>query len=301
MNSSGLNNMLTRRIQLSGFMCLLQGQWQARIIRVVNLLLVLWLTYQLTQLIQFFIPVPQEQDEAQLTPDLAVHQPKLAPRVSVGQVAEMHLFGVPVTEQAPIEHKSIGAPDTRLKLVLHGTYSSDDSRFSHAIIADTSGKEESYTVGDEVQGGVFVHEIFADRVILSRNRRYETLRLLRDGIKDMVITPGLASAQKTDHRSDSAGLPTLKELPVSLNDLVSPQPVHVDGKFIGFQLKPLKDPHLLGKLGLQRGDVITWINEVNLDNPMKGMQALNRISSGDYVNMNLRRDGQDISLSFNMP
>jgi len=293
--------MLTKRIQLSEFMYLFQGQWQPSVIRVVNLLLVLWLAYQLTQLIQLFMPVPQVQDEAQLAPDLAVRQPEQVSRVSVKQVAEMHLFGVPVTGQAPIVHKPIEAPDTRLKLVLHGIYSSDDSRFSHAIIADSSGKEEGYTVGDDVPGGVIVHEIFADRVILSRNRRYETLRLLRDGIKGMLIAPELASAQKTDHRSDSAGLPTLKELPVSLNDLVSPQPVHVDGKFIGFQLKPLKDPHLLGKLGLQRDDVITWINEVDLDNPMKGMQALNRISSGDYVNMNLRRDGQDVSLSFHMP
>lgn len=293
--------MLTRRIQLSGFMCLLQGQWQARVIRVVNLLLVLWLTYQLTQLVQLFMPVPQVRDEAQLGPDLAVHQPEPAPRVSVGQVAEMHLFGVPVTEQATIEHQPIEAPDTRLKLVLHGTYSSEDYRFSHAIIADTSGKDESYSVGDHVPGGVMVHEIFADRVILSRNRRYETLRLLRDGIEDMVITPELTSAQKADNRSDSTGLPTLKDLPVSLNDLVSPQPVRVDGKFIGFRLESIKDPLLLDKLGLQRGDVITRINEVDLDNPMKGMQALNRISGGDYVNMNLRRNGQDVSLSFYMP
>ena len=117
----------------------------------------------------------------------------------------------------------------------------------------------------------------------------------------MLITPELESTQKTDHRSDSAGLPTLKDLPESLNDLVSPQPVRVDGKFIGFRLKSLKDPHLLDKLGLQRGDVITWINEVDLDNPMKGMQSLNRISSGDYVNMTVRRNGQDMSLSFYMP
>ena len=55
------------------------------------------------------------------------------------------------------------------------------------------------------------------------------------------------------------------------------------------------------KLGLQRKDVITWVNEVEFDNPMKGMRALQSISGGDFVNMTVRRDGQDFSLSFQMP
>lgn len=293
--------MLTTRIQPSELMYLLQDQWQARVIMVVNLLLVLWLAYQLTQLIQLFIPVPQAQDRIQFAPVAATTQTKQASRVLAKSVAGMHLFGVPVTEPTSVEPTSIEAPDTRLKIVLHGTFSSDDSRFAHAIIANTSGMEESYTVGNEVPGGIKVHEILADRVILIRNQRYETLRLLRDDIKGVDITSRPASMHKTDHRSDSPGLPTLKELPDSLNDLVSPQPVRVGGKFIGFRLKPLKDPYLLDKLGLQQGDVITWINEVDLDNPMKGMRALNSISSGDYVNMTVRRNGQDISLSFHMP
>ncbi len=293
--------MLTTRTQPSELMYLLQDQWQARVIMVGNLLLVLWLAYQLTQLIQLFIPVPQAQYRIQFAPVAATTQTKQTSRELAKQVVGMHLFGVPVTEPASVEPTSIEAPDTRLKIVLHGTFSSDDSRFAHAIIANTSGMEESYTVGNEVPGGIKVHEILADRVILIRNQRYETLRLLRDDIKGVDITSRPASMHKTDHRSDSPGLPTLKELPDSLNDLVSPQPVRVGGKFIGFRLKPLKAPYLLDKLGLQRGDVITRINEVDLNNPMKGMQALNSISSGDNVNMNIRRNGQDMSLSFYMP
>jgi len=293
--------MLTTRIQPAVLIYLLRGQWQNRAIRAINLLLVLWLAYQLTLLVQLFMPVPQAKDGMQFDTVVATTQEKQASQVSAKQVAEMHLFGVPVTEQTSVEPTPIEAPDTRLKMVLHGTYSSDDSRFGHAIITDPSSKEESYTVGDEVQDGIKVHEIFADRVILMRNQRYETLRLLRDDIKGVDITSGPVSMRKTGHRPDSSGLPTQKELPDSLNDLVSPQPVRVGGKFIGFRLKPLKEPYFLDKLGLQQGDVITWINEVDIDNPMKGMRALESISSGDYVNMTVRRNGQDISLSFHMP
>ena len=293
--------MLTTRIQPAVLIYLLRGQWQTGAIRAINLILVLWLTYQLTLLVQLFIPVPQAEDGMQFDTVVATTQEKQASRVSAKQVAEMHLFGVSVTEQASVEPTPKQAPDTRLKIVLHGTFSSGDSRFDHAIITNPSNKEESYTVGDEVQDGIKVHEILADRVILLRNQRYETLHLLRDDIKGVDITSSPSSMLKTDHRSDSFGLPTLKKLPDSLNDLVSPQPVRVGGKFIGFRLKPLKEPYLLDKLGLQQGDVIIWINEVDLDNPMKGIRALESISSGDYVNMTVRRNGQDISLSFHMP
>jgi general secretion pathway protein C len=293
--------MQTARIRLSEFIYLLQGQWHTRVIMVVNLLLVLWVGYQLMQFIQLFMPVHKDQDRMQPDSVVAANPTKQTSQLLVEHLAEIHLFGEPVTEQDPIEKKPIEAPDTRLKIVLRGTISSDDSQSTHAIIADASGKEESYTIGDEVPGGIKVHEILADRVILTRRQSYETLRLLRNDIKGVIITPELTSSQKVARSSGSDILPTLNELPVSLNDLVSPQPVRVEGKFIGFRLKPLKDSRLLDKLGLQRGDVITWINEVDLDNPMKGMQALNKISSGDYVNMNLRRNGQDISLSFYMP
>jgi type II secretory pathway component PulC len=57
----------------------------------------------------------------------------------------------------------------------------------------------------------------------------------------------------------------------------------------------------MGQLGLQQGDVITWINGADLDNRIKAMQALKSISSGDYVNMTVIRNGLDTSLSFYMP
>jgi general secretion pathway protein C len=241
------------------------------------------------------------QEAQQSKPAPEVEQPDQVVQVLTGKLAEMHLFGIPVTEEATIEEVPINVPKTRLKLVLNGTIFSPDSRLTHAIITDASGNEESYTVGDLIPGGAIVHEVLVDRVILFRSQRYETLPLLRDDVRNILSSSAPSSTQEANRRSASASLPTLKEQPVSLDDLVSPQPVHVDGKFVGFRLKPVRDPQLLGKLGLQRGDVITWINEVDLDNPMKGMQALNRISSGDYVNMNLRRNGQEISLSFYMP
>jgi general secretion pathway protein C len=271
------------------------------LIWAINLLLILWIAYQLTQLIRLFRYETDIQEVPQTDPAPEVQRPVPAFQVSARELAKMHLFGTPTIKQAAIKDAPIDAPETRLKLVLNGTISSSDSRLMHAIITDASGNAESYTVGDLIPGGIMVHEILADRVILFRSQRYETLPLPRDDVRNILASSDPASIKEADLRSGSTSSPSIRKPPVSLDDLVSPQPVHVDGKFAGFSLKPGKDPQLLGKLGLQHGDVITWINEVYLDNPLKGMQALHRISSGDYVNMNLRRDGQEISLSFYMP
>lgn len=289
------------REQQTEMMYLLQGQWQAIVIEVVNLLLVVWLAYVLSQIFWLLIHVPQAQQGVQFEPVAASTQTYQASRALAKQVAEMHIFGVPVTEQVSVEPTPLEIPDTHLEIVLHGTFSSDDSRISHALISDISDKGESYAIGEEVSVGIKVHEILADRVILRRNQRYETLRLLNDYNKGAVVTTGLAATNKTGYRSDSQGLPFLKKLPVSLNTYVNPLPVRVGGEFIGLRLMPIKETDLLDKIGLQRGDVITRINEVDLDTPMKGVRAIKSISSGDDVNMTVRRRGRVISLSFHMP
>lgn len=267
----------------------------ARIVKVASLLVLLWLAYQLTQLI---IPKPDVRVGMQLEPVPATTLTNHAPQVIVKQA---HLSGATEADQVSVEPTPIEAPSTRIEMVLQGTFISDNAQIAQAIIADTSGKEEIYSVGDEAPDGSKVHEILADRVILVRKQRYKTLHLLHDDIKDVIINPGLASTHKKGHQSDSLDFPTMKELPASLNELVSPQPVRVSGKFIGIRVKSIKDPYLMDKLGLQQGDVITWINGVDLENPIKGMRALKSISSGDYVNMTVVRNGLDISLSFYMP
>ena len=106
--------MLITRIQPAVLICLLRGQWQTNAIWVINLLLVIWLAYQLILLVQLFIPVPQAEGGMQFDTVAATTQEKQASQASAKQVAGMHLFGVPVTEQASVEPTPIEAPDTRL-------------------------------------------------------------------------------------------------------------------------------------------------------------------------------------------
>ena len=281
-------------------MCLHNGQFISTVMKVVNVMLALWVATELLQLVRLFMPVPKIEDDSLYVPSDVAGQLKQTSHASARQLAEMHIFGPPVEKSDSVITTFIDAPDTELNIVLHGTFASSEPRNAHAIIADNSGREESYAVGEEITNGITVHDIHADRVILWHNQRYETLRI-PDSYISNVNTPLTADTAMTSHKQGAQALPVMEMQSDSLNDLINTQPARINGEFIGFQIGLLKDNTLFEKSGLQKGDIITWINEVDLDNPLKAIRALNSITSGDYVNMTVRREGENISLSFHMP
>jgi general secretion pathway protein C len=159
---------------------MLQGRNVKWLIRVVNLLLVVWIASLLASL-TWGVLAPQgsvrlEDAEVDSLPVSADPNEEL-----IRQLAGWHLLGVVVKEQAPVVvNTPIDAPDTRLKLVLHGVFASEKPGEAQAIIADPKGEEEHYGIGDKLPGNAELSEVYPDRVILLRNGRYETLRLEPD-------------------------------------------------------------------------------------------------------------------------
>ena len=89
------------------------------------------------------------------------------------QIARLHLFGktqLPKSSEAPV------APETRLNLTLRGVFATDDED-SMAIIASGAANEKYYRIGDSIIGGTKLKAVYADRVLLERNNKLETLRL----------------------------------------------------------------------------------------------------------------------------
>lgn len=130
-------------------------------------------------------------------PTLAVDAPpgptEPAATVSLAaKVPEWHLFGRPPAPGAEAEkpREPVEAPKTRLQLTLRGVAAIERPGEARAIIADPSGTEKRYGVGDAVPGGAEVAEIRADRVMLLRNARLETLPLAK---QELSLGPDLAS------------------------------------------------------------------------------------------------------------
>lgn len=102
--------------------------------------------------------------------------------ISPDTIASWHLFGQstvspPVTKPSPVS-----APDTRLNLKLYGVIASDGQYDAGAIIEDGHSTQKYYSIGDNIQPGVKLKEIYPDRVIIDRSGRLETLRLPEKGV-----------------------------------------------------------------------------------------------------------------------
>lgn len=290
-----------------GLLQWLQGPGVGRLVLVVNLLLVLGLTWLLAQMTwQLLLPVAPAPT---LLPASTV---AVAPAQTVargGEVARLHLFGEAVVgAETPVEEVPRDAPDTRLRLTLRGLFAARDPDQALAIVADPGGEEKAYRVGDPLPGGAELREIHADRVILSRAGRYETLRLPQEEpIDGMGRAPLASPAGDAGEPAMDPGLllqqhrETLRNNPQALVNLVRPMPVQEDGRLVGFRLMPGTERNFLPQLGLRPGDIVTAINGMALDNPASGLQALQALQNETSVSLEIRRGQQAMTLNFEVP
>ena len=283
---------------------LLQSGNTKWLIRGINLLLVVWIASLLASL-TWGLVTPQansQLEHMEAGPASVAADPNAQ---LIRQLPGWHLMGVATRKQAPVvSNTPVDAPDTRLKLVLHGVFASEESGKARAIIADPRGKEEHYAIGDSLPGNAELSEVYPDRVILQRNGRYETLRLIPDSrskARPVTRSPVKTLAKKHEQRIRDIRQ-KIKQSPNTLIDAVRPMPhMGEGGAMVGYKLMPGRDPAFFRELGLQPGDVVVQINDVRLDSKENGMRALKSIQSGDQASMTVLRGGQEQVMNLRMP
>jgi len=275
--------------------------WQRLPQWMVGILLVL-LAYQLATLAWSWLSPPW-QGAAGTDEALVVAPSKQRAKVDMNAIANSHLFGKLVIEQAKVA-EPISAPETRLKLELRGVISTDAEGGS-AIIADDRRNEQYYSVGDELPGNASLHEVHPDRVILERSGRYETLSLPQELKGDTALenasatSPGGAGVTSPevaellrDYRS------TLNTNPQQLMGLVNAVPVMRNNSMVGFRVSPGRDRSLMGKFGLRPGDVVTEVNGVALTSAANGLSLMQQLSSAQSLSVQIERNGRPMTLDF---
>ncbi len=300
------------------------GKYAARLPDLVSILLIIAVAYTVAVITWKLLPVLAQDP----IPQIAVKKQVAATNtnrssMSVGNLANLHLFGQ-ATKHVPKAEPVVPteAPDTQLRLTLRGVIAGSSIN-NLAIISDRAGNEETYRIESSLPGGATLKEIHADRVILLHNNRFETLRLPQDQIPGGAAK-NVASKQKPRHqnkrnvnRRNNKSKPTVTNLgpevsqaltnyretlindPQSLMNAVRAEPYREGGKLSGYRIFPGKDKKLMDQIGLQPGDVVTAVNGIELNSPLKGLEVMQKVTDATEVTVNVIRD--NVSQTFVVP
>lgn len=274
---------------------------------VLNILFILACTYSLSQLSWMLIPLDQTgQHPTQLkNTQRQISTRQTEQQRKIQQIPQSHLFGNYESDAvtAPLQ---TDAPETRLNLLLKGLLSATSMQNASAIIAlGKGGNEDSYSVGDRVSSAT-VKEIYADRVILENNGRFETLTLP----KEFADTGPEASSYGTGSTNNAADTPggvlgdirsKILKNPTSFGDYAIPIPYNENGKLKGYRLQPQGDRALFDKVGLDPNDVIVELNGVKLNNPNRSLKALRKLQNAKSMDITVLRNGAELPLHFEIP
>jgi general secretion pathway protein C len=227
--------------------------------------------------------------------------PSLPPRsahVNVAAIANNHLFGIAESEATPVADAA-NAPPTSIPLVLTGTIASDNPEAGLAILGDSAANTKFVAVGGLLPGGAKLHSVYKDRVVLERNGALESLMLPRQG------GPSLGSANMPPPVMPTVENPVVDRVrqlianePGAISEIMRPQPVFAQGKQRGFRVYPGRNRQAFTRLGLRPGDLVTAINGTPLDDPSRGQEVFNTLSSSSEAHVTVMRNGrqQDLTL-----
>ena len=208
-------------------------------------------------------------------------------------LADSHLFGEASVETAPVVTAVVDAPDTTLSLTLTGILAEgDDGVAGRAIISSNRGQEKTYDVGQALENadGATLHSVYADRVLLNRNGRLETLRLP----KELTASVGRAAAPLLPpamEQPNGSLRQVISENASRLSDIVRLAPHVQEGQVVGFRVNPGRDRAAFEALGLQPGDIVTDINGTVLDDPSQGLQVFESLGESTQANVTVLREG----------
>jgi general secretion pathway protein C len=225
-----------------------------------------------------------------------VTPPQAAPRVNAAAIANAGLFGAP---KPVVNSNAAEAAPTNIPLVLTGVIAASDPRNGLAILGENAASAKVYAVGDIVPGGVKLHSVFSDKVILDRNGNLESLALPRQSTGVGMAPPPVANLP-TENPIAERMRQLITSEPGVISDIMRPQPVFAQGKQRGYRVYPGRNRQAFTRLGLRPGDLVTAINGTPLDDPARGQEIFSTLGSSSEARVTVMRNGKQQDLTLNM-
>jgi len=231
-------------------------------------------------------------------------------------VSNRHLFGdfsAPVEEKPQKREEPV--TETRLNLKLAGVFAYQPIERAIAILSVDNGDQEAFRVGSKIVGETTLEEVHSDHVIIKNRGKLEKV-LLSEDIKPLANTQ-IQRVQPQQNANAGAGtdpnapveLPSssprelrdfLARNPAMLGRVVAAEPYQENGKLLGYRITPKQNPEILEAQGIVSGDVITRVNNIQINSQKQGIRALRNVVKADQLDVVVLRDGVEVPLTISL-
>lgn len=296
-----------------------------RLPRWVNTVLVIGIGIALAFLslkaIAAFMPVTNDTAGKPLNVSSARQNSNNGPDVRqlANNISARHLFGdfsAPVAKVKK-EAKPAVVAQTRLNLKLAGVFAYNPIERSMAIIAVDNGDQEAFQIGSRIVGETTLEEVHPDHIIIKNRGKFEKVGMA-DDIKALPASQ-IQRAQPAQQQAANGGagvdpnapieLPStnpgairdyLARNPAMLGRVVAAEPYQENGKLLGYRITPKQNPEILEAQGIVAGDVITRVNNIQINSQKQGIRALRNVVKAEQLEVMVLRDGVEVPLSISL-
>lgn len=288
---------LRQRVKESGF-------WLALARAAGSVLLLVWLAWLLADTVWLVWRGPTQAVPAD--PDLEVIRAEQASgeaELSHRQVRDWQLFGTWEAPRTSGSDKPVDAPETRLRLELLGVFQTGDSSAAGAIIAEQGGEGELYHPGQLLPGNATLEEVYADRVMLRRQGRLETLKLkepsLQGGFQRSEAQPSTA-VRESQTRPPGPPKKSGKQGPGGTVERRRKQIISglgLEKTDAGYRISAEAPAEVISQVGLQSGDVIVSVNGHQVGEKEADLAALREYDQTQSATIVVQRGAQRFTVT----
>jgi len=287
---------------------------QNRILRGIELVLVLLIAVILARLILDLIPPVTELDSGPAGESHPGTQNDLPIQVrgteafSISPVLKQ-MFGAADPAASAMEVPEQSLQQTPLNLVLKGILADQGTQNRYALISASGQKERVYRTGEQVEGAEIIR-IEPRRVVIRRNGISEALNLVARKLADNTEKP-IAQARfnlpgEIVRISDTERMITratleqhMKNLPALLLQATAVPQIE-NGQQTGFRIVNLKQGSVFEQLGLRQEDIINSVNGKPVRNGEEALGAYQALASTTQFRIGVLRGGSNINLNFSV-
>lgn len=117
---------------------------------------------------------------------------------------------------------------------------------------------------------------------------------------DSAIETGVQKVSESEYNVDRSLVDRLLENQASLMRSARILPHEENGTVVGFKIYGVRRNSLLGKIGLQNGDIVHTINSFDMTSPDKALEAYARLRNADHLTVSVTRRGQRQNMDYNI-